>query len=586
MLAALAPLTVALALAQATAPEVHALKHVPDQADVVVRVSNLSTARDDVATMLKAMSPMYGPQVAPVLDQGLAMFGQLYGDEATKNPFVVAVRIVQPEGPGAPPFAVIVPARDPKDVLEVVAGPGAKLVEKDGLQTFTGKQGETIYTASGADFAAFGPDRTLVDAIAKQSSETGGNVAKALDGPLGKSFGQGDIGVYANLGALAARYKDQIEGARQQFFGMLDMAAQQQGGNPGMMGAVKQIYGALFDSAGDLDSLTLSIDAAAAGLAVDGTLTAKPGTKAGKFLAELKPAGTEGLAKLPADLGTYTFFNMDAALAQQFQAMSTSLISADGKPTPGTEQAVKLLADLGTTRTYGGMSMGSADGMRGLAVAEAKDASALVEAQKLSIQSLAGQDNGALAGMFKSVTFAPGAESYKGFTFNKTTMTVDVEKLGGAESPGGKTILNMYGGDTISTFTGTDGKVVLTVFARDFAAAKPLIDAYLTPPSSPLGSKLSYVAVRKQFPDQVSVLGLVSAQAIVKQIVGQLASTLGNGAIKVPSDLPAEPVFFGGAAEPVPGGVHIKAVLPSEAGPVFEKGILPVIQALQGRVDN
>jgi hypothetical protein len=584
MLAALAPLTVALALAQATAPEIHALKHVPDQADVVVRVSNLSAARDDVAAMVKAMSPMYGPQLAPVLDQGLASFGQMYGNEATKNPFLVAIRIVKTDDPRQPPFAVIIPASSPSDVLDVVAGPGAKLTPKDGLDTFTGKQGETLYTTKGADFVAFGPDRTLIEGVGKLSAESGGAVAKLLDSPLGKSFGQGDIGIYVNAGTLASRYQGQIANAKQQFLGLMDMAAQQQGGNAGMMNAVKEIYAALFDSAGDLDSLTLSIDAAPAGLAVDGTLTARSGTRAANFLADLQSAGTDGLAKLPADQAYYSFFNMDAALVQKFQSVGMSFVTPEGKPTPETEKALKALADQGGVVTYGGMSFG-AEGMRGLTVAEAKDPAGLVTANTLMAQSLGNKANPAL-GMFKDISFTPAAETYKGFTFNRTTMTIDVEKLGGDDAPTVKSLRGMYGGDTMSTYSGTDGKVVLTVISRDFDSAKSLVDAYLAPGSQTLGTTASYTAARKQFPEKVSVLGLISAQGLVKQIVGQLGTVLGNSAIKVPSDLPAEPVFLGGAADPIAGGVHFKGVLPSTAGPVFEKGILPVVQGLQGRADN
>jgi hypothetical protein len=102
-----------------------------------------------------------------------------------------------------------------------------------------------------------------------------------------------------------------------------------------------------------------------------------------------------------------------------------------------------------------------------------------------------------------------------------------------------------------------------------------------------VGATESFRSVRDQLPKAATFLGLLSAQGIVKQLAGQMASVTGNPNLKPPGDLPRQPVLMGGSVGPAgPNAVEFRFVLPSAAGPVFEKGFVPLIQGMQGRVDQ
>ena len=173
------------------------LDAVPAEADVVVRVRGMSSVRDDLVAMIKAISPALGEQAGPGLDQGIEHVRTAFGEQAAKEPFLILLRVVPPENPASPPFAVVVKSAHYAAVLKALSGgkePTLKS-EGDGVDSFDGPQGSAWYAAKGTGTVAFGPDKTLVAKFAKPG---GTALAKTLAPALQKRLLGGDLGLYAS----------------------------------------------------------------------------------------------------------------------------------------------------------------------------------------------------------------------------------------------------------------------------------------------------------------------------------------------------------------------------------------------------
>ena len=209
-------------------------------------------------------------------------------------------------------------------------GPALK-PQDGGYDAFDGPQGDgTWYAAKGPGFVAFGPDETLIAAVARPGEES---LEKALTPALARPFLAGDVGLYVNAAALSTRYADQIDQARQGLMAALDQAGQQMG-NAASMDAAKMIYGGLFDALKDADALTLDLDFAAEGLHLAGALAVKADSDAAKAIAASRTGTAADLGKFPADSAFYVYMNMDAKSFDRLQGMGMRMLNPGGKATP------------------------------------------------------------------------------------------------------------------------------------------------------------------------------------------------------------------------------------------------------------
>jgi hypothetical protein len=582
MVPCLSTIVMAAALLGQAAPEASWLKSVPDEADVVIHVRSAKAASDDLAAMIQAMSPALAEQAVPAIQQGIQQFSQEFGEPAATSPFLALLRAVQPDRPGSPPFAVIVKSDNYQGVLDSLAGEKATTrSEGDGLDSFTGRQGETIYATKGTGYVAFGPDRTLVAGIAKPGPNTlGGRIAPELAERL---LG-GDAGVYVNLAALQERYGEVIDQVRQQFMAALDQAGQQ-GGNAAMMDTVKNLYGGLFDSLKSVGDLALGLDFDAKGLGIAGELTVKPDSEAAKALAKADNGDATELAKLPADGSFYVYMKVDPSLFSRFQSMGMSILYGGSKPSEEMTRAMEMQKALGRVESIG-MSQAGGMGVRRLNVMNVDDPNKFVEVTTAMMKAMKPAQDAPL-NFIDSVEVKPEAQQYQGFNLSEGKVTFDLEKLAKTQpNPAtAEALKSALGGGTLTTWFGTDGKRVLSVSAKDWESARAQIDAYLEPKST-IGETAGFQDVRSHLPKDVTMMLLVSAQGLVQQIATQLAATLDNPELKVPADMPKEPALFGVSLTNGEAGYQFQLVVPSRVGPVLEKGLGPVISAVRGQVNQ
>lgn len=580
MLPSLATMILAAALGQA-GPETAWLKAVPADADVVIRVRGIEAVRDDLIAMIRAMSPALGERAAPALEQAVAHVREQLGEPATRTPFLALMRVAPPERPGSPPFAVIVQSNNYQGVIDSLGGKGKTKQEPGGLDSFPGPQGQTLFAGKGDGFVVFGPDSKLVTGVVKPAGKTLGD---SLPEELSRRLLDGDLGLYVNVAALQSRYGEQIDAARQQFMAVLDQAGQQ-AGNAAMMDAAKQIYGGLFDALKVADGLALNFDFDREALKLAGEVTVRSDSDIAKGLGEARGSDFAGLGKLPADGTYYIGMSVSPALFARLQSMGLNMMFGGTRPSPEIQRAMDLHKAAGRTETVGMSRVG--DGVQGLNVMTTEDPRKLMEASLAMSRALKSAKPGPFAELIKDVSVTPDARKYKDTSFTEVVVKMDLDALAKLQPnpAAAESTRQMFGGDTLRTFLGVQDKSVLSVTAKDWDTARGLLDAY-TQGQNPLGQSASFKAIRSQLPDQPSMVMLLSAQGLVRQMASQFAGMLQNPDLKPPADMPKETALIGGALKPGTKGYQFQLIIPSEVGPVFEKGLGPVIRGLQGQVNQ
>jgi len=363
--------------------------------------------------------------------------------------------------------------------------------------------------------------------------------------------------------------------AKQGFFGALDMAAQK-GGNAAMTEMAKTMYGGLFDSVKGADALAFHLDFSADGLAVVGDLTVKADSAAAKRIAGARSSDAAAMAKLPAGAAYYMAMDLDAKTFEAFQKMGVGMMSAGGKPTPELEAALAKQRATGRVQMVSAVTI--SQGMKTFNLMTMDDPKAFLASTEAMMKAMKGADSP--INVYKDVVVTPGAETYSGFTFTRIEMTLDPDKVAKlmAGNPGGAAAMKaMFGGDRITTWYGVNASQMLQVVASSWDDAKAQIDAYFKGGGDTLGSSPAFRSVRAKLAPRANMIFLMNVQGFLRQMAAQFSA-------KLPDDLPKEPALLGASLTTTPPtGFEFRLVVPSAIGPVFEKGLVPMIQNAQPR---
>ncbi len=560
---------------QAPALEAAWLKAVPADIDAVIHVRNAGGTRDDLLKMVRAMSPTVADQVEPMLNGAYEQMAAQAPKELVDGPVLALVRLPQADAPGGmPPLAVLAAVKDVPALVKLITRSDAPKSEPQtgGFVKYQG-EGEDLFVYEGDGFVAFAPNADIVKAIAAKPSAT---LDAKLSAPQKQQLLGGDLGTYVNLANVQAQYGEQIEQAKDALMGLLDQAGGQM--QAGQLEQAKQVYGALFEAIKEGDALAVNLDFSAESLKLSGLATPKAGTAAAKRLATAKVSDAAKLAGLPGDGLLYTYLNIDPESVAALQSLGGGGFGP-APDSPEAKKAIEALKAAGRSENYSVMSFNGSMNVSGLSYPA--DAKAMVAAM------VTGAEGGKSSPMVKAVKVTKDAKTYKGIAFSSSAVTIDLEKLAEAQAgnpAAADAVKKMFGGDTLTTWYGTDGKAVLSVVAPTWEAAQPKLDVLLSGTGG-IGGDAGFKAARGQLPEQVSALMLVNAQQVVKSLAG-LIGTFTGGEIPVPADMPKEPAYFGGSLAGSPAGTRFDFVLPSRVGPVLEKGLAPMIMSLQGQINQ
>ena len=307
-------------------------------------------------------------------------------------------------------------------------------------------------------------------------------------------------------------------------------------------------------------------------------MTVKPGTDAAEALARARVGAAENLGNLPADAMAYVYFNVSPETLVNLQQLNMSGLGPKGD-SPESKAAMAALKAAGRQEAYSAFSIGG--GLNVVNVAYPENPRKVLDASTDMMKAMKSSE------MFKDVQIEENTLAYKGFQLSKATVTFDLAKLAESQpnNPGGEEALRkMFGGDTMTTWYGTDRKRVVSVIAKTADEAKTKIDAIVDAQRG-IGQVAGFQAARSLLPEKVSMIVLINAQEMVKQISRAIATFAGQN-LPAPAGMPKEPVLFGGALAATPEGYHFDVAVPSAVGPVFEKGFGPLLMGVQGQVNQ
>ena len=141
----------------------------------------------------------------------------------------------------------------------------------------------------------------------------------------------------------------------------------------------------------------------------------------------------------------------------------------------------------------------------------------------------------------------PDAEKYKDIAFTYIHMEFDLDKLlpataGGKEVPEAmrkaqREMMQKMMGEGMTAWLGTDGKEVVQVTAKDWDAAKKLLDQYYKGQNT-AGDDKAFVAARKELPAQATVVELIDAMQYASLILDFVKPVLEASGAKLPVKLP------------------------------------------------
>jgi hypothetical protein len=356
-----------------------------------------------------------------------------------------------------------------------------------------------------------------------------------------------------------------------------------------MMKGAKEMYASVFEALQDGKWLVLSFDFAPEGLDLAGEATTKPDSKTSKLLTGPEPGPGDELAKLPTGLTNYLFFQGSKSAAEQLLTMGlTAFGPPGGNGSDAYKKAFELQKQAGVRSIASASSMGP-KGIEGAASTIYDDPEKALEAMTALLRATTAPGS-QLKPMIKDISIEPKAETYNGVVLNRSKITWDPQKLAQLQPnvPNSGNMLQAMFKEPMTTWYGVDGKAVISVMAPTWERAKLMLDA-LRGGQDNLGSTPSFRTIRSKLPEKTNGILLMSAQGMVSQITTSLNSMAGGdagAAIPPPGDLPKEPVFVGGSFITHPGILEFQTAVPSAAGKIFEKGLGPVLNGIQGRVNQ
>lgn len=556
----------AAATAGQAAPEAAWLRSVPADVPVVARVRALHDVRGDLLAMLKAMSPSAEEAVRGGIEQNMQAFGASFGEPAARHPFLVMMRLPDPARPTSPAWGVIVQADDYAAVLKSLGQDGAEAPRPtDGVDSFPGKFGLALYATKGAGWVAFGPDEALIRAVRKPQA----SLDERLSAEIKARLLAGDLGLYLDIAAVQTQYGEAFE----QFKPMI-LAQIEQAQAPDDPQAARSLEGAkaMIEGLTRLlkvgEGLALSVELDASALALSSLATVRPDSSAAEGLAKARTGTGALMARLPGDLMIYLFADTPPGSGPNLpRAPAPGL---EPKTSPEVDRAVAKRMQALDGRLVMGMSFAP---MRVVGLADPKDPEAAVRASREASQARQALNDKADASKVE-----PDALNHGGFRLDRVTTKID-PKVVAAARPDVPNFAQIFGkmlpGDALSEYTGTDGQLFLTAVAPSDDQVKAQIEA-IQDASRSLGGVAAWPALRAKLPRRATVLVAMNAQEVVKMLLSVMAAASGKAGLKPPADLPEAPALMGFALVASRRGYDVRLIIPSDVGPVFEKGLAPL----------
>jgi hypothetical protein len=568
----------------------------PAKSPIVLHINGFERTRDRLAKMLEALPPAEGKQVNATLTDGLAqLLKNRKLDAVPKDGRVfLVVNDIPKLFSGDPAMAVLLPVTGYKEFKEsLLTVDERKSIEKDGngiesmKSSATGDE-VTLHLVDLKGYVAITPSKDTAEVYAgKYTAAQSG----AMGTDLSASYLNADVSLYVNMDVINDLYGDQIK----QFKGLIDFAlgqAQNMGMVPGLgkqqLDMAKVMISGLFQAIEDSKGLVIGFEFRPEGLSARAQVRFADDTQSADILKPETPTALAGLTKLPKGLSSYggskfgkKFTDLGAKFAQEF-------IADDGDE-KGAERIAKLQAEIAAAGSSGSFTAGK--GLdQSILITSYKDPQKALDATTKLYTGLT--DNGKFGGLVLKAkpTVTAKAQSHRELSFTEIKMSFDfaasVEGLPEAARDAALAQFKRLASEKTTLWMASDGKAVIQIGAKDWATAKSLLDEYLDA-KTVIGSDAGFQAVRKNLPEQASLLYLLETGEAVTALVEQ-AKTVGQSipgggfpALGSTKPVKGDPTYLGFALTLKPQVATAELFVPGTAMNVAVKMIAPLFRNVE-----
>jgi hypothetical protein len=527
------------------------LAAVPADTPIVVQLRGFERVKERAAATIRTAAPDLGPMIIMQLDQHLksVLQGRDLKGAAKDGPIFIAFPTLDKlaEGGDEAAPAVLVRVNNYAAFRDgIFTEEERKSIQRDPAGYEMATVGDkTVCLLDRKPFAVLTPNRSLATAYARAGrSDKGlaGKLSKAVAGRLLDS----DVAAYVDLAAVNKQFGDQIKAFRQ----LMEFAMQQAeaAGTPGLdktqIEQAKNVFNVLFQIIDDGTALIAAADFRPQGLALHLETRFGAETKTNQSLLKLKPGKLDEVGTLPAGDMIYAQTEMDENTTKLLGGLANQLGGAGG------EAMLKTLGDLQAAGPQGSISAVSFP-TAGITVARFRDPARAVAATTKMFQALEADSTFQNLVLKGKPEFRADAEKHRGFTLNHVTVRYDIDKMLEKQVPDEnmraamKDAMKKLLGESVQTWYGTDGKVVVTLTGTDWASARQRLDDYLDGKS--IAKDASYQQVRRELPAEESMIALIDAPRFAVTM-GEYITTMLKG-MPVPFPVPTlKPVKPGAPA--------------------------------------
>jgi hypothetical protein len=517
----------ALALPCAAAPvpgdQDKPLAQVPAKAPIVAQLRGFERTRDRLDALLKNAMPDFAAVARQKMDDALkqALNGRKLEGMTKDGPiFLVFTELPNPNQ-DPPKMAILVPVKSYKEFRDgLLTDDERKGLKPDpiGYESTNIEGTQTYFVDRKNGYAAVTPDADVAAFFAKKFDGLGGKLSKSV----AQHLMDADASLYVDMAAVNKEHGEQIKQAQTQMEAVFDNLPNKDVGE-----LLKRVYAPLFQATSDSTAYLVSADLRPEGVLLHVEVEVSTDSKTNGTLKQWKSLPVADLGKLPAGQMIYSGVAATPALLKE---VGPFLYGVGNDPDSKESKAVhKMVAELAAAKPSQQLTAASVPA-GGLVAVKYDDPAKAVAAQLKMYKEL--KEGWALGAVLKAApAIKEKAEKYGGFEFNSIGLKWDlektVEKQAAALNDDQKKALveSLKGliGEGSDVWIGTDGKTVLQVTAKDWSAAKALIDSYQKGDGS-LGKSQAYKDTVKHLPPNSSVTALIDvpqgAETGAKFVVG------------------------------------------------------------------
>lgn len=525
------------------------LSQVPASAPLVIHVRGIEGLRDRIVAFLETALPDMAPKVKSKIDDILkdGFDGRKLAGVAKDGPIFVVFTEMPKPGVDKPKIAVVVAVTkfsDFRDGLLKEDERKALTTNAAGVAKTMIDGREAVYFVDKKGYAVVSPDEEVAASFAKK--EKAGGLDAKISKTLGTKLLASDLGVYLSMDSLNKEYGDQIKAAKDGLKALIDQAAGTVGkAQKHNLEIAKKLVDPVFQGVEDSQGVLFSAEVRPNGVAIHGQTELRDGSVTSRALADFKPSSFRDLDRLPPGQMFYSGLDMNAKM---LEALGSAIFGGAGEDDKQAKAIATGLKDLARAEPGARVDAASVP-PRGLQIWQFQDPKKAVAAQLKMVKAIEKGGTYQTGVVIDKPDVKEDAEKYGDFTFNSVTVRWDIEKMaeqatGGQELPeevkkGITESMKSLLGDKTNVWVGTDGKVVVQVTAKDWAAAEELLDRYFKDGKG-VGTVAAFREVRKELPAGTTMLAIVDAVQYLG-IIADFAKPLVGGFIPLPPGFPAKP---------------------------------------------